>query len=103
MADPNWARILPALMELKNTVPDIHDLTEADRAERYALLRTVLERGIDEGLLHADVDVATTTNLLVGPLMLAVLSDDLAGLGRLADEVTDVFVAACRHRAAGPR
>jgi AcrR family transcriptional regulator len=100
MADRDWARILPALMSLKNTIPDIRELTELDRAEHLTVLQTVLDHGIDEGLVAPDTDVVTTMDLLVGPLIFAALNDDLERLPTLADEITDRYVASCRR---GPR
>ena len=96
LMDPQWARILPALMALKLTVPDIDELTEADRSVTLESLEAVLERGRAEGLLDADVEVDTILTLLVGPLLFAVLNDRSEQLPDLAEEVADRFVASCR-------
>ena len=96
LMDPQWARILPALMALKLTVPDIDELTEADRSVNLESLEAVLERGRAEGLLAADVEVDTILTLLVGPLLFAVLNDRSEQLPDLAEEVADRFVASCR-------
>lgn len=96
LMDPQWARILPALMALKLTVPDIDELTEADRSVNLESLEAVLERGRAEGLLDADVEVDTILTLLVGPLLFAVLNDRSEQLPDLAEEVADRFVASCR-------
>lgn len=99
LMDPQWARILPALMALKLTVPDIDELTEADRSVNLESLETVLERGRAEGLLDADAEVDTVISLLVGPLLFAVLNDRADELPDLAEEVAVRFVASCRSRA----
>ena len=96
LMDPQWAPILPALMALKLTVPDIDELTEADRSVNLESLEAVLERGRAEGLLDADVEVDTILTLLVGPLLFAVLNDRSEQLPDLAEEVADRFVASCR-------
>ena len=96
LMDPQWARILPALMALKLTVPDIDELTEADRSVNLESLETVLERGRAEGLLDADAEVDTVISLLVGPLLFAVLNDRADELPDLAEEVAVRFVASCR-------
>lgn len=96
MMDPQWARILPALMALKQTVPDIDELTEADRSVNLESLEAVLERGRVEGLLDADAEVDTILTLLAGPLLFAVLNGRAEELPDLAEEVADRFVASCR-------
>lgn len=96
MMDPQWARILPALMALKQTVPDIDELTEADRSVNLESLEAVLERGRVEGLLEADAEVDTILTLLAGPLLFAVLNDRAEELPDLAEEVADRFIASCR-------
>lgn len=96
MADPDWARILPALMALKNTVADVEMLTEADRDKRLASLREVLALGVAEGLVAEDTDPDRTLHLLFGPLFIAAMNGNLETLGSLADEVTDRYLASCR-------
>lgn len=96
MMDPQWARILPALMALKQTVPDIDELTEADRSVNLESLEAVLERGRVEGLLDADAEVDTILTLLAGPLLFAVLNGRAEELPDLAEQVADRFVASCR-------
>lgn len=103
MADPDWVRILPALISLKNTNPDVHELTESDRAGHMAQLQAVLDLGIDEGLVSSGTDLVTTMNLLVGPLVFAALNNDADRLPALVDEVTDRFLASCHHRARATR
>jgi AcrR family transcriptional regulator len=98
MDNPDWARMLPALMSLKNTLPDIRELTQADRECRLSLLRAVLARGIDEGLVPPDTDPTLIMNLLIGPLMFAAMNNELDGLNELADAVTEQFLASCRFR-----
>ncbi|MCB0973354.1 MAG: TetR/AcrR family transcriptional regulator [Actinobacteria bacterium] len=100
MDNPDWARMLPALLSLKNTLPDIRELTQADRDARLSLLSAVLARGVDEGLLASDTDPAVMMNLLIGPLMFAAINNELDGLRALADEVTSQFLASCQFRAA---
>lgn len=96
MMDPQWARILPALMALKQTVPDIDELTEADRSVNLESLEAVLDRGRSEGLLDAGAEVDTILTLLAGPLLFAVLNGRAEELPNLAEQVADRFVASCR-------
>lgn len=96
MSNPDWGRILPALISLKNTNHDVHQLAETDRAHHLDQLRTVLDRGIAEGLVAPSTDVVTTMDLLVGPLILVVLDNDTDRLPRLVEEVADRYIASCR-------
>lgn len=101
LATPDWGRIFPALISLKHTNPDVHQLTETDRAHHLDQLRTVLDRGIAEGLVTPSTDVVATMNLLVGPLVLAVLNNDTDRLPRLVDEIADRYIASCHHTEPG--
>lgn len=96
IADPEWSRILPALLALRATIPELDDLVEADRQEKDARLRVVLERGIAEGLVEPDVDARTMSFLLIGPLVFALLQRDVARLPLLADAIVDRFLAGGR-------
>ena len=98
MSDPDWSRVLPALMSLKSAVPDVDELTAHERSVRLGHVVSVLDKGIAEGLVPQDVDVSAAATMLLGPLMFAVMSgevDDLAGLG---SEIADFFMAGCRQR-----
>jgi len=97
MADPELARLLPELMSLKNTMPDAHALVQRKRGDLFATVQTIVDRGTHEGLLPTDTDVATTLDLLVGPLVLAVINDETERLTTIADEVSDRYLASCRQ------
>lgn len=97
MADPDWARILPALLSLKHTIPDINELTEADRAANLESLRAVLARGEAEGAIPRGTDIETVLTVLVGPLFFAAVNDDTDRLRDLAEEVADRYLASCRR------
>ncbi|MFV0317826.1 MAG: TetR/AcrR family transcriptional regulator [Microthrixaceae bacterium] len=99
MSDPHWARILPALMSLKQTISDVDELTEEDRSERRARLQEVLDQGVAEGLIDPGTDCDTTLHLLVGPLFIATVNQDLARLPALAEEIVDRYLASCRAHA----
>lgn len=100
LSDPDWARIFPALISLKNVIPDIHALTEDDRAARCALMQAVLDRGVDEGLVPPGTDPESAVSFLIGPLVFAGLNYEAVDLHNLADQVVDHYVAACRARIA---
>src|SRR5690606_5866784 len=75
-ADPEWARILPALFALKRHVPGVEELTEADREEKVTMLIDVLDAGVAEGLIPPGLDPTTVAATLVGPLLMCVLTGE---------------------------
>ena len=45
---------------------------------RRAMVRSVLERGVAEGVLRPDLDVALLADILVGPIILRKILNELA-------------------------
>lgn len=76
--DPEWARILPALLTLRTRQHDLDDLQRRLEERQRDALGAVLDRGIAEGRLPPDIDVEEAGALLVGPMVFAML------LGRTA-------------------
>ena len=72
-ADPEWTRVLPAVLMLRDHQDSVADLEERLEASRGDALRTVLQQGVVEGVLHADVDLDAACAQLVGPLLFAQL------------------------------
>jgi hypothetical protein len=70
------------------------EIIERDREDKAWVIRAILELGVAEGVLPADVDVHRTVQVLVGPIFLAVLTGDVDDLHGLVDEVIDQFLAA---------
>lgn len=97
LSDPNWSRILPAMMSLRVSMPAVAQMIEVDQADRTRALSELLAVGTAEGLLPADIDADTTGKLLFGPLVFAVISGDDDGLAALADSVGRRFIASYRH------
>lgn len=73
MADPEWARIMPALFALKHHLPEIDQLTVDDRDEKHAQLTELLERGVAEGLIPDGLDVHSVATCLFGPILMCAL------------------------------
>lgn len=88
-------RIMPTMIALKNTMPDIRDLTEHDRHAQLEVLTTLIDRGVAEGRLAPDTDPITTMYRLLGPLIVAVINDDMDRLGELGEQVVDQFLRNC--------
>jgi AcrR family transcriptional regulator len=96
LADPEWARILPALIQLKQQIPELQQLSEGDTEEKLHVLQRVLRSGIDAGALPADIDVHLVAHVLIGPMLFAALSgsgDDIMAIG---DYCVDRLLASYR-------
>ncbi|MEH0931604.1 TetR/AcrR family transcriptional regulator [Micromonospora sp. CPCC 205558] len=68
--DPRAAKIMPCLVPAVNRSGDQFQLYQSIIAPRRQLMREVLRRGIDEGVLRADIDVEVTMALLTGPMLI---------------------------------
>ncbi|MEI2640168.1 MAG: TetR/AcrR family transcriptional regulator [Microthrixaceae bacterium] len=97
MTDPDWVRILPALMSLRMAIPDIDDLAKAEYDAQLGQIQRLVDKGIEAGLLPTDTDLITTMSLLAGPLMHITLNNDVERLTKLADEVAGRYIASCLH------
>jgi AcrR family transcriptional regulator len=67
---------------------------EAVIRPRRAMVRSVLERGVAEGVLRPDLDVALLADVLVGPIILRKILNELADISdhvpeRLVDSLLD--------------
>lgn len=72
--DPHWARVLPALLALRNQQHGIADLEQRIEKRQDHAIEVVVRRGIEEGVLAPDIDVDQASALLVGPLFVANLT-----------------------------
>ncbi|MDG4758747.1 TetR/AcrR family transcriptional regulator [Micromonospora sp. WMMD710] len=68
--DPRASKIMPCLVPEVNRSPDHFRLYQNIISPRRQLMREVLRRGIDEGLLRPDIDVEVTMALLTGPMLI---------------------------------
>ncbi|PYC68537.1 TetR family transcriptional regulator [Micromonospora arborensis] len=68
--DPRAAKIMPCLAPAVNRSSDQFQLYQSIISPRRQLMREVLRRGIDEGVLRADIDVEVTMALLTGPMLI---------------------------------
>ncbi|NYH46308.1 AcrR family transcriptional regulator [Micromonospora jinlongensis] len=68
--DPRAAKIMPCLVPAVNRSPDQFQLYQNIISPRRQLMREVLRRGIDEGVIRADIDVEVTMALLTGPMLI---------------------------------
>ncbi len=96
LAEPGQERIVPALLALKNTDPDVAKLAEQDRDHRMFLVEQIIGKGIAEGVLPNDIDAEVACSLLMGPLMFATLLGDQDQLPEVAETVVDRFLESYR-------
>ncbi|MCW3843217.1 TetR/AcrR family transcriptional regulator [Micromonospora yasonensis] len=68
--DPRADKIMPCLVPEVNRSPDHYHLYQNIVEPRRALMRQVLQRGVDSGELRADLDVELATALLTGPMLI---------------------------------
>jgi AcrR family transcriptional regulator len=101
--DPQWARLIPVMLMLKHHEGGIAALEDRlDDRQRY-VLAAAMQRGIDEGVLRAGLDVEQATAHLLGPLLFAGLTGAVELTPEFADRTVDVFLAGYRPVPPKPR
>jgi AcrR family transcriptional regulator len=98
LRDPNWARVVPALLLLKTHEHGIADLEQRLERRQEEVFQQVLERGVAEGTLRADLDVPEAMAQLIGPLFFAFLTGAVAIDDGFVDRTVDRFLATHRAR-----
>jgi AcrR family transcriptional regulator len=94
--DPNWARVVPALLMLRYHEASIAALEERLERQQDTVLTTLLRRACAEGLLRADLDIPEAIALVVGPLLFAHLTESVPLDDAFADRTLDTFLRANR-------
>ena len=95
--DPEWARMLPALLLLKNHEAGIAAIDERLEREQDKVLSDLIERAIAEGVLPAGLDVPEAITSLLGPLLFAHLTGTTTVDAGFVDRTVDRFLAANRQ------
>lgn len=96
LADPEWRRILPDLLALRQQLPEIDQLTADDRADKEATLAAILDAGVAEGRIPEGLDVHDVATLLFGPMVMAALFGDVERMNRVADYAVERFLESYR-------
>lgn len=94
LRSPEWSRIVPALMMLRGTMPELAAVAQDDQSAKRSQLAAIVELGVAEGVLVGGLDADSAMALLYGPLVFATITDSEIDLDRLADLVVDRLVAA---------
>ena len=92
--DPEWARVLPALLMLKNHESGVAAMNDRLEHEQEMALTVLLNRAASEGVLRADVDTQEAVTMLVGPLLFAHLTDSVKLDKAFVDRAVDNFLKA---------
>ena len=96
LSDPEWARVIPALLMLKNHEAGIAAANQRLEHEQDEVLTTLLRRGVDEGVLAADLEPHEALTTLLGPLLFAQLTGSVKLDTAFVDRTVDRFLAAYR-------
>ena len=98
MTDERWRRLVPALLVLKSEKTAIAALEDQMNRDQADVVGNVLRRGVAEGVLRSEVtdDLPLAITLLVGPILMAGLTEMVPIDQVLADRVVDQFLAANR-------
>lgn len=92
LADDEFRRFLPVLLGAAMQADALDDLRRRISGGQRELLVGMLVRGIDEGLLPADLDADEAALLLLGPIILAALDRDRTFDAGLGGRVVDHFL-----------
>lgn len=100
--DPDWARVIPALLTLRIHQDGVADLEQRLDERQERAIGVVLRRGVEEGAVSPGVVLEEATALLVGPLLFAHLTGKPAVDEAFCDRVVDAFLRAHAGPGAGP-
>ena len=95
--EPQWARMIPVLLMLKHHEGGIAALEGRLEDRQRDAVAAAMQRGVDEGVLRADLDVDQAAAHLIGPLLFAHLVGAVALTPAFADQTVDVFLAGYRR------
>ena len=94
--DPEWARVLPALLLLKRHEDGVADLEKRLEERQNDVLDRLIRRGVADGLLSADADDREAATQLIGPLFFAHLTGSVTVDEGFIDRTVDRFLATYR-------
>lgn len=93
LSDPEWSRMIPSLMSLRVSMPELADVVDADRTAKTDVLRRILDLGAAEGVIPADLDPIDIEKLLFGPMFFTALLGDHERVEHLAALTVERFIA----------
>jgi hypothetical protein len=106
VTDERWRRFFPAMLLLREQQPALAAIDHDMKAQQLAVYRELFERGVAEGVLPASSlsEFEMSMMLLLGPILMASISDDIELDDALAARVVEQFLAgqAARGEAVAP-
>lgn len=92
--DPDWARMMPALIMLKHHEDGLAHLQDELHESQNHVLLEVIARGVGEGRVPADFDIEEIAGHLIGPMFFAVVTGTTTVDAAFCDRLVDRFLAA---------
>ena len=92
--DPEWARVIPALLLLKAHQSEIAEVEERIGKHQDQTFETIIAIGVDEGRFPTDASVEELAAQLIGPLVFAHLTGRPKVTKAFAHRVADNFLRA---------
>lgn len=92
LTDPQWIRLLPDLLALRQQYPEIGELADSDRSQKQAALASILASGAADGLIPADLDITTVAAVLLGPMVLCALFGESERIEEVGSFAVDRFL-----------
>jgi AcrR family transcriptional regulator len=92
LTDPEWARVIPALLLLKTHQEGIADLEERLGDHQDHMLERIIAIGVEEGCLPANADIEQIAAQLIGPLVFAHLTGRPPLTEEFAQHIVDGFL-----------
>lgn len=93
LGDADWAALMPALLSLKQHMPELRQISDADQERKIKALADVLDIGVTEGVLPDGLDPSMVATVLIGPVVFTVLTGRPDEAGAVADFAVDRFLA----------
>ncbi len=97
LADPRSIRLLPDLLSLRHTHPELGELADEDRAQKHAALASILTRGAAQGSVPDDLDLNTVGAMLLGPMVMCALFGEPERINEVGAFAVERFLASYRQ------
>lgn len=91
-AEPRFRAALPHIIAAQEVVEELGELQDWVDEQHFAAILAVLQRGIEEGDLPADIDLTEAKHQLYGPLISTALETDADLDEATADRIVDLFL-----------
>jgi len=95
VTDERWRRFFPAMLLLREQQPALAAIDSDMKAQQLGVYRELFERGVAEGVLPPSSlsDLELSMMLLLGPVLMASIMDDIDLDDAFADRVVEQFLA----------